>query len=156
MDTDLEEVAQGLWRQAIPVALAGMVLVCGLFLPLTEAMYRPAYIAAIVLALATPAAFLAVAPKGLLRQSPGYLWLFIATAFFALCCAAVAAGLLSYGSPAGAAGDIGGLPLWLLSTLGLLAATSCAIAARNAAFREPTTLRDFQRLERQERRKKRN
>lgn len=150
----MEVDAQGLWRQAVPVVLAAMVLVCGLFLPLTEAMYRPAYIAAIVLALTTPAAFLAVAPKGLLRQSRAYLWLFVATAFSALCCAAVAVGLLSFGSPAGAAGDIGGLPLWMLSTLGLLAATSCAIAARKTAFREPSTLRDFQRQERQERRQR--
>ncbi|MGO2542264.1 MAG: hypothetical protein ACTH8J_14035 [Specibacter sp.] len=149
MEMDWVDKSQPSGRQAIPVALAVLVGFCGIFLPLTNAMYGPAFIAAIVFAVATPLTFLAVAPKGLLKRSRSVRWLFIAIVFSALCAVVTGGMLLSMGSPEGAAGDIGGLPLWLLSTVALVTFTSCAIKAwRTDRAGPPTTLRGLQRQER--------
>lgn len=50
--------------QAIRGVLAVLAAVSGFVFPRTEFLYGPAYIAAIVCALATPLAFLMVAPWG--------------------------------------------------------------------------------------------
>lgn len=153
MELDWVDKSQPSGRQAIPVVLAVLVGFCGIFLPLTDAMYGPAFIAAIVFALATPLAFLMVVPKGLLKRNLIFRWLFIASVFSGICAAVTGGILLSFGSPAGAAGDIGGFPLWLLSTVALVTVTSCAIKVwRTDHAGPPTTLRGFQRQERREHR----
>lgn len=149
MEMDWVDKSQPSGRQAIPVALAVLVGFCGIFLPLTAVMYGPAFIAAIVFALATPLALVVVAPKGLLKRSRSFRRLFIAIVFSAVCAVVTGGMLLSLGSPEGAAGDIGGLPLWLLSTVALVTSTSCAIKAwRTDRAGPPTTLRGLQRLAR--------
>lgn len=114
-------------RQAIPVVLAVMVGFCGIWLPLTEAMYVPAYIAAIVFAVATPLALLVAAPRELFRKNMAFRWLSIACVF-STACAVVSSGILmSFGTPLGAVADIGGTGMWLLSLIALVTVTSCAV-----------------------------
>ncbi|WP_449374785.1 hypothetical protein [Arthrobacter psychrolactophilus] len=153
MELDWVDKSQKSGRQAIPIVLAVMVGFCGIGLPLTDAMYVPAFIAAIVFAVATPLTLLAVAPQGLFKMNSAFRWLSIA-AIFSAACAIVTSGLLmSFGTPAGAAGDIGGFPMWLLSTLALVTVTSCAIRVwRVESSALPATLRSLQRQERRKRR----
>lgn len=135
--------------QAMPGVLAVLSAVSGLVFPRTDALYGPAYIAAIVFALATPLAFLVVAPKSLFRQNRAFLWLYIATVVSAVCAAVTSGLLMSLGSPDGAAGDIGGFPMWLLSTGSLVTVSLLAIKAWHREQAGPaTTLRDLQRQER--------
>lgn len=144
METEAFSTPETFGYQAIPVVLAVLVVICGLFLPLADSTYIPAYVLAIVFSLATPLAFWIVAPRRLFRQSRAYRWLFIATIFAALCAAVTSGLLLSMGSPAGAAADIGGFPLWLLSTGALITATSLASRVRNLGQIEPSSLRGLQ------------
>lgn len=142
-------------RQAVPVALAVLVGLCGMFLPLTDAMYGPAFISAMVFALATPLALLVVSPKGLLKRNRAFRWLSIASASSAICAVLTSGMLMSLGSPAAAAADIGGFPMWLLSTIALVTVTSCAIKVwRMEQAGPPTTLRGLQRQKRRDRRTK--
>lgn len=154
MEPDWVDKSQKSGRQAIPVVLAVMVWFCGIGLPLTDAMYVPAFIAAIVFAVATPLALLMGAPKELLQRSISFRWLSIACAFSAACSVVTSGFLTSYGSPAGATADIGGFGMWLLSTIALVTVTSCAIRVWRVEYAPvPTTLRGIQRQERRERRK---
>ena len=149
MELDWVDKSQKSGRQAIPVVLAVMVGICGIFLPITDASYVPAYIAAIVFALATPLALIMAAPNGLVKRSRAFLWLSIACVFSAVCALVTSGMLMSFGSPAGASGDIGGFPLWLLSTVALVTVTSCAIKVWRVEYAQPpTTLRGLQRQER--------
>lgn len=67
------------------------------------------------------------------RQAiPVALAVTIVSVFAAVCAVATSGMLMSFGSPDGAAGDIGGFPLWLLSTIALLTITSCAIKVSRA------------------------
>ena len=126
-----------------------MVAVSGLVFPRTDLLYQPAYIAAITFALATPMAVLLVAPRGLLKHNRSFLWLFLATVVSAACAAVTGGLLLSMGSPAGAVGDIGGLPMWLLSTAALITSTMFTLRVwRTVQESPPTTLRGLQRQER--------
>ena len=149
MDTDWVDTSQPSGRQAVPVVLAVLVGLCGICLPFTEASYVPAFAAAMVFAVATPLTLWLVAPKDLFKRSRTFRRLFIAGVFFALCAVVTGGMLMALGSPAGAGGDIGGLPLWLLSTVGLVAVPGCAITSwRREHAGPPTTLRGLQRLER--------
>lgn len=157
MELDWVDKSQKSGRQALPVVLAVMVGFCGIGLPLTDAMYVPAYIAAIVFALATPLALLVAAPEGLFKTNRAFRWLSIACVFSAACAVVTSGILMSFRNPAGAAGDIGGAGMWLLSTIALVTVTSCAIKVwRTEHAGPPTTLRGFQRQERRERRAKRS
>lgn len=153
MELDWVDKSQKSGRQAIPVVLAVMVGFCGIGLPLTDAMYVPAFIAAIVFAVATPLALIVAAPEGLFRRTRAFRWLSIACAFSAACAVAASGILMSFGTPAGAAGDIGGFPMWLLSTIALVTVTSCAIRVWRVEYAAPpTTLSGFQRQERRAKR----
>lgn len=153
MELDWVDKSQKSGRQAIPIVLAVMVGFCGIGLPLTDAMYVPAFIAAIVFAVATPLTLLAVAPQGLFRTNSAFRWLSIASIFSAACAIVTSGLLVSFGTPAGAAGDIGGFPMWLLSTLALVTVTSSAIRVwRVESAALPATLRSLQRQERRKRR----
>ena len=146
MDVQWVDRSQPSGRQAVPVVLAVLVGLCGILLPLTDAMYAPAFILAMIFAVATPVALFAVAPKGLLARSRTFRRLAMATVFSAACAAVTGGMLLSLGSPAGAAADIGGFPLWLLSTAALVTVVSCAVKAwRVEQAGPPTTLRGLQR-----------
>lgn len=143
MEQTLKETSQQ--SQIMPVVLAALVAASGFLLPATGVLYVHGYVAAMIFALATPVAYLVVAPKGLLSMSRSYFWLFIATIFFALAAAATSGLLLSMGSLEGAAGDIGGYPLWLLATGALITVTALAIPARRMAHAgPPTTLFELQ------------
>ena len=149
MELDWVDKSQKSGRQSIPIVLAVMVGFCGIGLPLTDAMYVPAFIAAIIFAVATPVALLVTAPQGLLGRNRAFRWLSIACIFTAACAIATSGLLMSFGTPAGAAGDIGGFGMWLLSTLALVTVTSCAIRVwRVDCAPPPTTLRGIQRWER--------
>ena len=153
MELDWVDKSQKSGRQAIPVGFAVMAGFCGIFLPLTDAMYVPAFIAAAIFALATPLALIAGAPQGLLKRNRAFRWLSIASIFTAVCALVTSGMLMSFGSPAGAAGDIGGFPMWLLSTIALLTVTSCAVTVwRVECAAPPTTLRGLQRQARRENR----
>lgn len=149
MELDWVDKSQKSGRQAIPVVFAVMVGFCGIFLPITDATHVPAYIAAIVFAFATPLALIVAAPTGLLKRNRAFRWLSIASVFSAACVVVTSGMLMAFGSPAGAAGDIGGFPMWLLSTVALVTVTSCAIKAWRVEYAQPpTTLRGLQRQER--------
>lgn len=153
MELDWVDKSQKSGRQAIPIALAVMVGFCGMWLPLTDATYVPAYIAAIVFAVATPLTLLSAAPSGLFKENRAFCWLSIACVVVAACAVVTSAMLMSMGSPAGAAGDIGGSGMWLLSTIALVAVTSCAVRVwRLDQAGPPATLRGLQRQERRDRR----
>lgn len=152
MELDWVDNSQKSGRQSIPIALALMVGFCGIGLPLTDSMYEPAFIAATVFAVGTPVALLVGAPKALKQKNRAFRWLSIATIFFAACVAVISGFLISYGSPAGAAADIGGFASWLLSTIGLVTVTSCAIRVWRVEY-SPMTLRRLQKAEKRERRK---
>ncbi|MFB9163652.1 hypothetical protein [Arthrobacter psychrochitiniphilus] len=155
MELDWVDKSQKSGRQAIPVALAVLVGFCGIGLPLTDAMYVPAFIAAIVFAVATPLTLLVAAPRGLFKKNRAFRWLSILCAFFAACVVVTSGFLMSYGSPAGATADIGGFGMWLLSTIALVTITSCAVRVWRVEYAQvPTTLRGIQRQERRERRAK--
>lgn len=133
----------------MPGVLAVLSAVSGLVFPRTDSLYGPAYIAAIVCALATPLTFLVVAPMGLFKRSRAFLWLFIATVVSAVCAAVTSGLLLSMGSPEGAAADIGGFPMWLLSMGALVTVSLFAIKAWHQEQAGPaTTLRGLQLQER--------
>lgn len=152
MELDWVDKSQKSGRQAIPVIFAVLVGFCGIFLPRTDAMYVPAFIAAIVFAVATPAALFGGAPNSLFKRNRAFRWLSIATVVLAACAVVTSGLLMSFGSPAGAMGDIGGFPLWLLSTIGLVVVTSCAIKVwRDEYAQPPTTLRGLQKQERRDR-----
>lgn len=154
MEMDWTDKSQQSGRQAIPVVMAVMVGFCGIFLPITEGSYVPAYIAAMVFALAAPVSLYVVAPRALLKRNRAFRWLSGASVFTAVCVIATSGLLMSFGSPAGAAGDIGGYPLWLLSTLALVTVTICAIVVWRVEYAQPpTTLRGLQRQERRVKRR---
>lgn len=154
MEPDWVDKSQKSGRQAIPIVLAVMVGFCGIGLPLTDAMYEPAFIAAMVFAVATPVALLLAAPKALKQRSRPFHWLSIASIFSAACVVVASGFLMSYGSPAGATADIGGFGSWLLSTIALVTVTSCAIRVWRMEYAAaPTTLRGIQRAEQREHRK---
>ncbi|MFQ4147618.1 hypothetical protein AAGW05_02800 [Arthrobacter sp. LAPM80] len=130
--------------------------------PIAISVFRPGRlagiprwdIAAITFTLTTPVALLLVSPRGLFRRNRAFLWLLVATAVSAMCSALVGGALLSMGSPEGAAGDIGALPLWLLSTGGLITSSMFAVRSWHGEPKgPPATLRG---LQLQERRAKRN
>lgn len=153
MEMEWVDRSQPSGRQAVPVVLAGLVGMCGIFLPRSDAMYGPAFVAAMVFALSTPLALLMVAPKGLLERNRAFRWLCVASVFSAICAVVTSGILMSMGSPAGAAGDIGGFPLWLASTIALVTVTGCAVKVwRLEHAGPPTTLRGLQRQERRDRR----
>lgn len=130
--------------QALPGVLAVSAAVAGLAFPRTEFLYGPAYIAAIGFAVATPLAFLLVAPKGPLKRSRAILWLFTATAVSAVASAAMGGLLLSMGFD-GSAADIGGFPLWLLSTGALVTTSLVAVNVWRKEQEGPaTTLKALQ------------
>lgn len=129
-----------------------LAAISGFFVPLMGTLNVPAYIAAMIFAVATPLAFLAVVPKSPFRRNRTFRLLFVATFFSAVCAGVTSGMLLSLGSLEGAAGDIGGFPLWLLSTGALVTVTSLAVRAKGAdPAGTPTTLRDLQRRERRKR-----
>jgi hypothetical protein len=74
-------------RQSVPVVLAVMAGFCGLYLPFTDATYVPAFIAAMVFALATPLTLFVVAPKDLLGLGGAFRWLSLASMPLAICAA---------------------------------------------------------------------
>lgn len=154
MEPDWVDKSQKSGRQAIPIVLSVMVGFCGIGLPLTDAMYEPAFIAAMVFAVATPVALLVGAPKALKQRSRPFRWLSIASIFSAACVVVASGFLMSYGSLEGGTADIGGFGSWLLSTIALVAVTSCAIRVWRVEYAsEPITLRGIQRAEKRERRK---
>lgn len=71
MELDWVDKSQKSGRQAIPVGFAVMAGFCGIFLPLTDAMYVPAFIAAAIFALATPLALIAGGTPRLAQAKPG-------------------------------------------------------------------------------------
>ncbi|MEV8183590.1 hypothetical protein [Specibacter sp. NPDC078692] len=153
MELDWVDKSQKSGRQAIPIVLAVFVGLCGIYLPLTDATYVPAYIAAASFAVASPLALIVAAPKGLLKRNRAFRWLSIASVFFAACAVVTSGLLMSLGSPQGAAGDIGGFGMWLLSTIALVTVTSCAVKVwRVECAAPPTTLRGLQRQARRENR----
>ncbi|MGA7203486.1 MAG: hypothetical protein WBX27_02525 [Specibacter sp.] len=115
----------------MPASLAALAGASGWFLPRTDALYAPAYLASRILALAAPLAFVLLTDGKLLKSKGrgNVKWLFAASCLFAVLSAAASWLLLSMGSPDGAAGDIGGLPMWILATTGLLGITLTAEAA---------------------------
>ncbi|MDD0857448.1 hypothetical protein NHF46_06025 [Arthrobacter alpinus] len=154
MELDWVDKSQKSGRQTIPIVFAVMVALCGIYLPLTDATYVPAYIASAIFAVVTPVALIVAAPKGLLKRNRAFRWLSIASVFFAACAVVTSGLLLSLGSPQGAAGDIGGFGMWLLSTIALLTVTSCAVKVwRVECAAPPTTLRGLQRQARRESRR---
>ncbi|MEV8143061.1 hypothetical protein [Specibacter sp. NPDC078709] len=159
MELDWVDKSQKSGRQAIPIVLVVLVVlavlcgVCGIYLPLTDATYVPAFIAAATFAVAAPLALIAAAPKGLLKRNRAFRWLSIASVFFAACAVVTSGLLMSYGSAQGAAGDIGGFGMWLLSTIALVTVTSCAVKVWRVEYAAPpTTLRGLQRQARRENR----
>ncbi len=155
MELDWVDKSQKSGRQAIPVVLAVMCGFCGIWLPLTEAMYVPAYIAAIVFAVATPCALLVAAPRELFRKNRAFRWLSIACVLSAACAVVSSGILMSFGTPLGGVADIGGTGMWLLSLIALVTVTSCAVKVWRVEYAAPpTTLRGIQRQERRERRAK--
>ena len=153
METDWIENSQQSGRQSIPVVFAVMAGICGIFLPITDATYVPAFVAAAILAFATPMSLMVAAPKGLLKRNRAFRWLSIECVISAVCDVVASAMLMSLRSPDGAAGDIGGFPMWLLSTAALATVTSCAIRVWRVEYAAPpTTLRGLQRQERRTKR----
>lgn len=106
--------------RAFPAVIAFLGIACGLLLPRIDGMYVPGHMAALLLALAVPAA------HGLMERKQGRSvagarrFLFPGMVALAALSVLASAMLLSMGSPEGAAGDIGGMALWILSTAGLL------------------------------------
>ncbi|WP_146238788.1 hypothetical protein [Arthrobacter livingstonensis] len=109
-----------------------MTVVAGLILPQFDPVdepghwWVPGFVASIVFAVATPLAFTLVVTGRLLKQDRKLRWLVIGSGFLAILSVAASSLMLSYGSRYGASGDIGGTPMWLLSTGGLLAVTLVA------------------------------
>lgn len=109
--------------RTVPCALAVLTVVCGLLIPRSDAFYLLGHSLALGLALAVPLAYRwpnrygrSINPK-----SPGvHRFLSIGLSILAVISAMSSAILLSYGSTDGAAGDIGGIFIWLLSSAGLL------------------------------------
>lgn len=103
--------------QALPSAFAVLAFVGVLVVPRAEPLYVLGHIVAIVSSLAAVISFF-ILRNGRKNRKKVFL---LSVGLLGLMSAATAGLLLSFGSKAGAAGDIGGLPLWLLSTIGLLA-----------------------------------
>lgn len=106
-----------------PSALAVLSVVCGLLVPRSDAFYVLGHSLALVLALAVPLAYgwlnregRSINPKG----TGVHQFLFIGLSIFAVISAVSSVVLLSFGSTDGAAGDIGGIFIWLVSSAGLL------------------------------------
>jgi hypothetical protein len=102
--------------RAVPSAFAVLAFIGVLVIPLAESLYVFGHIVAIVSSLAAVTSFF-VLQSGRKNRKKGFL---LSVVLLGLISAATAGLLLSFGSKAGASGDIGGFPVWLLSTMGLL------------------------------------
>ncbi|WP_157875256.1 hypothetical protein [Arthrobacter sp. PAMC 25486] len=103
----------------VPVSLAVLAAVVGLMVPREDSLYLAGHFVALILALAVPLSY------GWLNRGPRprarslHLFLLIGLSIFGTVSALMSGVLLSFGSADGAAGDIGEMFLWLLSTVGL-------------------------------------
>lgn len=102
--------------RAIPSAFAVLAFLGVLVIPRTDSLYLFGHVVAIVSSLAAVLSF-CVLKSGRKNRKKGFL---LSVGLLGLMSAATAGLLLSFGSKASASGDIGGFPMWLLSTIGLL------------------------------------
>ncbi|PQZ88158.1 hypothetical protein CQ018_17075 [Arthrobacter sp. MYb227] len=117
--------------KALPSAFAALAFIGVLLIPRAESFYVWGHVIAIVSALAATLTFL-ILKIGRNGRSKEFLF----GVGLLGCASAITAGLLlSFGSKANASGDIGGFPLWLLSSIGLLALLMISATEKNP---EPT------------------
>lgn len=103
--------------RAVPSACAVLSFIGVLVIPrIAESLYVFGHVLAIVSALAATVSFFSLKSA---RKECGQRFMF-GVGLLGVISAATSALLLSFGSTAGASGDIGGFPLWLASTVGLL------------------------------------
>lgn len=118
--------------RAVPSALAVLTVVCGLLVPRNDALYVLGHSLALVLAPVVPLAYGWLNYKA---RSTGpkdigvHRFLLIGLSAFGVISAVSSGILLSFGSTEGAAGDIGGIFLWLVSSAGLLVVSIAAAIA---------------------------
>lgn len=108
--------------RALPAALAFLLLIAGLLMTRVAAMYVPGFSCALILALAVPLTYSYLNHKAGSRgnRDRGVHWfLVLGLSIFAVISAVFSAVLLSFGSVDAAAGDFGGIYIWLVSSAGL-------------------------------------
>ncbi|MFF5793061.1 hypothetical protein ACFY5D_13525 [Paeniglutamicibacter sp. NPDC012692] len=125
---------------AVPAVIAFLALACGVLLPRVDGLYVPGHVAALVLALAVPAAQgRTERNRGRSRAAGARRFLFPGMMVLAVLSVIASAMLLDMGSIEGAAGDIGGMGLWLLSTAGLLGLSIAVLGAGQRPAAKPST-----------------
>ncbi len=122
----------------VPAVLAFLALASGVMLPRVDGLYVPGHVAALLLALAVPAGYGWIERKTGRPGAGARRFLFPGMAALAALSAVASAMLLAMGGPEGAAGDIGGMGLWLLSTAGLLGLSLAAIGSGQRPAESPS------------------
>lgn len=105
--------------RTIPAVFAVLTVACGLFLTRLDSLYVPGHSAALVFALAAPMSYSWLGRKSRLNGGTNRP-LFVGLLVFAVLSALASGIMISMGSAVNASGDIGGIGMWLLSTVGLL------------------------------------
>ena len=103
--------------RAVPSACTVLAFIGVLVIPrISESLYAAGHVLAIVSAIAAAVSFFALNNA---REVHGKRFM-VGVGLLGVFSAATGALLLSFGSTASASGDIGGFPMWLASTVGLL------------------------------------
>lgn len=116
--------------RAIPALIAVLAIASGLLLPRIDSLYLVGHATALVLALAVPLAHGWLIRRS--RSNSGGAGRFLSIGLLILgVVSALASGImLSMGNPVNASGDIGGMFLWVVSTVALLGFSIAAFTSR--------------------------
>ncbi len=119
---NISDTANWLVR-VIPLFFSVLAAACGLLLPRIEGLYVLGCALAAAFALAVPLSYAVLSARPRPQDRGIRTFMMVALSVLGASSAVMAGVLLSFGSSAGAAGDIGGMFLWLASTGVLLLLT---------------------------------
>ncbi|ALO67069.1 hypothetical protein AS189_11890 [Arthrobacter alpinus] len=113
--------------RVIPAVFVALAIASGLLIPRVDSLYLLGHAAAMVFALATPLCYWWRLRSNPQKSDGVSRFLLIGLAILGLLSAVASGLLLSMGSSMAAAGDIGGMFLWVCSTWALLILSIAAI-----------------------------